>query len=177
MVLVAAVLLVVVSAGAWLLNLLGLPGNWIVLAGGALYTHFGPRAGRLDIGWGVVGALLALAVLGELIEFFAAIWGTQRAGGSWRGAALALLGSVVGGIIGLFVGLPIPVIGSLLAALLCASFGASVGAVIGERWTGRDFDTSLKIGGAAFWSRMAGTIAKSVAGALMVALLCGALLF
>jgi uncharacterized protein YqgC (DUF456 family) len=170
-----AVLLVVGSFVGWLLNLIGLPGNWLALACCAVYAWGGPNEGRLNIGWGVVGSLCALALVGELIEFLAGAWGARRAGGSSRGAALALAGSVVGGFAGMFVGVPIPVVGPLAGALLFASLGALAGAVVGERWKGRGMDESLRVGNAAFWARMLGTLGKTLVGAVMLALIFAAL--
>lgn len=167
-------LLICGSLAGWILNLLGLPGNWIVLGLCVVYAHFGPSVGRSDVGWGIVLWLLALALLGELVEFLAAFWGTQRAGGSKRAAALALVGSIAGGVAGMFVGVPVPVVGSLIGAILCASLGALIGAVLGEQWKGRTKDESLRVGSAAFWSRMIGTVSKTLVGAVMVALVIAA---
>ncbi len=58
------------------------------------------------IGWKVVVALVVLAMLGEILELLAAAGGTARAGGSRRGAALALVGSIIGGLLGVFIGVP-----------------------------------------------------------------------
>ena len=77
----------------------------------------------------------------------------------------------------MFVGAPIPVIGQLVAAVLLAALGALGGAVLGERWKGRDFDESFRVGEAAFWSRMVGTLGKSLVGAVMLAVVTAAVLF
>ena len=171
-----AVLLVVGSLGCWVLNVLGLPGNWIAIGLAALYAPFGPAAGRLDMSWGIVAALAVLALVGELVEFLTAAVGTKQAGGSKRGAILSLIGSVIGGIVGMFIGVPIPVIGSLVAAVLFAGLGALVGAVIGEQWKGRPMDESLRIGNAAFWGRLFGTLGKTLVGAVMVVLIIAAVI-
>ena len=104
-----AVLLIVVAIGFWILNFVGLPGNWLVLAASALYAWLIPDEGRTDISWWAVGGLLVLALLGEIFEFAAGALGASKAGASRRGAALALCGSLVGGVVGLFVALPIPI--------------------------------------------------------------------
>ncbi len=164
-----AILLPLVLVAAWLLTLVGLPGNWIMVGIVALYALLVPVERRVDVGWGVVLVLVGLAVLGEIVEFGAGAAGTSRAGGSKRGAAMALLGSIVGGVVGLFVGLPIPVVGSFLAALLFASVGAFLGAMIGEYWEGRTMEVSVPIGVGAFWGRLLGTLAKTMVGAVMIA--------
>jgi uncharacterized protein YqgC (DUF456 family) len=116
-------------------------------------------------------ALLVLAALGELVEFAAGAVGAAKAGGSRRGAALALVGSLMGGLFGLFVALPVPLVGPIIGALLFGGLGALGGAVLGEQWKGRDLDESLRIGHAAFWGRLFGTLGKVLAGAVMIAVL------
>jgi uncharacterized protein YqgC (DUF456 family) len=173
-----AVLLFVMCLVSWTLNVASLPGNWIVVALCVLYGQFGPAEGRLDIGWGAIVTLLVLAIAGEIIELLAGAMGAKHVGGSKRGAALALVGSMLGSLVGLCVGVPIPVIGPLAGAILFAGLGATVGAVIGERWKGRDFDESLRVGEAAFWGRLLGTLGKGLVGALMVAVVgCALVLF
>ncbi len=100
----------------------------------------------------------------------------SKAGGSRRSAALALVGSLIGGISGLAIGVPVPVIGSLVAAVLFAALGALAGAMIGESWKGRDLDQSLRVGKAAFWGRVLGTLAKALIGAVMVVVALAALI-
>ena len=81
---------------------------------------------------------------------------------------LALVGSLVGGVVGMVVGVPIPIIGSLAAAPIFGGLGAMVGAMLGESWLGRDFESSLEIGKAAFVGRMLGTLGKLIVGSVMV---------
>jgi uncharacterized protein len=170
-----AVMLVVASVLCWAANVFGLPGNWLILFFAAIYAHFGPDQGRMDIDWGSIAGLGALAVMGEVIEFLAGAVGAKRAGGSKRGALLALLGSMLGGIVGIFVGIPIPIVGQVVAAVLFAGLGALGGAILGERWKGRDMQESLRVGQAAFWSRLLGTLGKTLVGAVMLAVLVVAL--
>ena len=168
-------LLCVTVATGWVLNLLGMPGNWLIVAAAALYAWLVPGDSRLAIGWPAVGGLVALALLGEVVELVAGALGVSKAGGSRRGAILALAGSLVGGMVGLVVGVPIPVVGSLVAAVGLAGVGALAGAVVGESWKGRDLDHSLRVGQAAFWGRICGTLAKTMIGAVMVAVVLAAL--
>ena len=174
-----AVLLILIAVILWVLNFVGLPGNWLVLASAACYAYFIPNDARTDISWWAVGALLALAAAGEFIEFAAGALGATKAGGSRRGAALALGGSLVGGILGLFFGLPIPipVVGPIVGALLFASLGAWGGAVLGEQWKGKDFDESIRVGHAAFLGRLLGTLGKVFMGAVMIVVLLVTLAF
>ena len=171
----AAVLFTVVLVASWIAQLIGLPGNWLIVAAAALYAWLVPADAWASIGWRAVSVLLVLAILGEIVEFVAGAMGVSTAGGSRRGALLAIVGSLVGGVLGLFVGLPIPVVGSLVSAVVFGGLGALAGAVLGETWKGRDFDTSLEIGKAAFVGRMLGTVAKLVVCTLMVVVGLGAL--
>jgi uncharacterized protein len=168
-------LLIVVLLASWVLTLLGMPGNWLMVAATATYAYLMPSESAASIGWKVVAVLFVLAALGEIIEFLAGSVGAARAGGSKRGAVLALLGSIIGGIIGIFIGMPIPLAGPIFAALLFAAGGAMTGAILGEFWAGRNLDVSWQIGKAAFLGRLLGTLGKMLIGAVMVALVVAAL--
>jgi uncharacterized protein YqgC (DUF456 family) len=172
----AAILLIFVLVAGWFLQLVGLPGNWLIVAAAALYAWLMGADATTALGWPSVIAILVLAVLGEVIEFAAGAMGVTGAGGSRRGALLAIVGSIVGGIVGLIVGVPIPVIGQLVAAIVFGGLGALVGAVIGEVWKGRDLDASLEIGKAAFIGRMLGTAGKMVICTLMVIVAAAAII-
>ena len=161
----------------WTLNLFSAPGNWLIVLAAAVYAYFGPDAGRLDVRWYTVVALLVLAIIGELIEFMAGALGAKRVGGSKRGAVLALIGSVIGAIIGVFVGVPVPVIGQLVAALFFASVGALCGALLGEQWKGKELEEAWRVGKAAFVGRLLGTLGKFMFGAIMLGVAAGSLLF
>ena len=162
--------LAAVLIGCWASNLFGLPGNLLIVVAVAAYAYYQPVPPPLSIGWVTVGITAFLAALGELVEFAAGAAGVTKAGGSRRGALLALAGSIVGGIVGMFVGLPVPIIGPLLGALIFAGLGAMVGAFLGEQWKGRNLDQSWHVGKAAFWARLFGTLAKTMLGAVMVAI-------
>ncbi len=88
---------------------------------------------------------------------------------------MALAGSILGGFLGLIVGLPVPLLGPVLAAVLFAAAGAMAGAMLGEIQSGRDLPTSWRIAKLAFWGRLAGTAAKLLVGAVMIAVVVIAL--
>jgi uncharacterized protein YqgC (DUF456 family) len=67
--------------------------------------------------------ITALGVLGELIEFLAAMGGAKRAGASWVGSLGAIAGAIAGAIIGTIV-IPIPFFGTLLGACIGAGLCA-----------------------------------------------------
>lgn len=171
-----AILLVLVLAAGWALNLFGLPGNWLNVAAVVCYAWLFPAGQRLSVSWWVVSAVLLLAVAGEVLELVAGAAGARRVGGSRRGAVLALAGSVAGSLIGAAIGLPIPIIGSLAAIVLGAALGALGGAMLGESWKGRHLDHGWQVGQAAFWGRLLGTGSKLAIGAAIVAVVLAALL-
>lgn len=171
-----AILLTVLALAGWLLNVLGMPGNWILVAlGGACYW-FRPESYMTHMALLTLASMIAVAGLGELLEFVASALGAKRQGATTRGTALAILGSVVGAIAGLFFGtaIPIPIVGNVIGSLLLGAAGAFAGAIAGERWAGKDWDTSLQIGSAAFWGRLLGTIGKVVCGTVVCAVFMAA---
>lgn len=163
-------LFILMILGFWLINLVGLPGNWFIVAICLIWMFFGPADYRFP--WIVVAVLAVLALIGEGIEFGASVLGTKKLGGSGRGATLSVIGSVIGGIVGAIFGIPIPipVVGILIGSILFAAIGAWVGATIGEKWVGKSTQESVKIGGAAFVGRLLGTVGKLVMGSVMVVL-------
>jgi uncharacterized protein YqgC (DUF456 family) len=170
-----ALLLILVLLACWPLTLLGMPGNWLMVVATAVYAWLVPAPSTAGLGWKTVVALVVLAALGEIVELLAAALGVAKAGGSRRGALLALAGSILGALVGIFVGLPIPLIGSVVAAVLFAGLGAMAGAVLGETSVGRDADATWRIAKLAFWGRLAGTLGKIILGAVMIALVMAAL--
>lgn len=155
----------------WVASVLGLPGNWGIVAAAALLAWLAPEAWATRLGWPGVLLLAGLAGLGELLEFIAGSAGVGQSGGSRRAMVLALLGSLIGAVVGFFVGLPIPVIGGLVASLLFSGLGAAAGAILGQRWLGRNWSETMAVGWAAFYGRLLGTLGKSICGAVMVGVL------
>jgi uncharacterized protein YqgC (DUF456 family) len=153
----------------WVLTLLGMPGNWLIAVVALVYNLLAPEGSRLELGQWTVITTFALAALGEALESLAGAMGVARKGGSRRGAVGALVGSLVGALLGVLVGLPVPIVGSVLAAVVFASGGALVGTMIAETTTGKDLPTSVDIGVAAMWGRLFGSIAKTIVGGVMVA--------
>ena len=161
-------LLILVLIAGWCMTMLSMPGNWVMVGAVALFAWLAPSDGP-DISWQIVVVLVVLAIVAELLELAASALGAKRAGGSRRGAVLAIFGSMVGAIIGAMVGVPIPVIGSLVAAIVFAGAGALVGAMLGETWKGRTLAESWKVGQSAFWGRLLGALAKTgIATAMLV---------
>jgi uncharacterized protein YqgC (DUF456 family) len=168
-------MLVLVMVAGFVLTLLGLPGNWIMVAATALYVFWLPGDSALSIGWPTLVALIVVAAVGELVELVAGALGVAKVGGSRRSAAFAVGGSFLGGLLGLVVGLPIPFIGPIVAVLVFASAGALVGAVLGEDVRVGDPGHRWRVGRAALWGRLLGTAGKTLAGAVIAAIVVAAL--
>lgn len=152
----------------WIMNVLGMPGNWVIVALSA-GSYFLVNDGRsLHVGLASLAAIVVVALLGELLEFAASAMGASRLGASKRATVLAVVGSIVGAIVGLMAGgfIPIPIIGSLIGSLLLGGLGAATGAVGGERWAGKSWDDSMQVGHAAFWGKLLGTLGKAVCGTI-----------
>jgi hypothetical protein len=162
--LIYCVLLVV----CWCMTLFGLPGNWLILVLACAVTWLAPAESRLETAPIILGALLALAVGGEAVEFAAGSAAANRAGGTRRGAVGALGGAMLGAMAGAMVGLPVPIIGSAVAAILGGAVGAMAGALALEFHGGRGLVASWRVGHAAFWGRLFGTLSKAAIGAVMV---------
>lgn len=165
-------LLTMLALASLTANILGMPGNWVVVAMAAACLWLAPADRLSHVGWVPFIAIALVAVFGEVLEFAASALGASRMGGSKRGTVLAVLGSIVGAIAGLFCGtiIPIPILGSVIASLLLGASGAFAGAITGERWAGKDWDASFQIGGAAFWGRLLGTVGKAVCGTIACAI-------
>ena len=58
---------------------------------------------------------------------------------------------------------------AVVGTLLGAGLGATAGAILGESWKGTDIDQALRVGHAAFWGRLTGSLAKIVVASAMVA--------
>ena len=145
---------------ALILDLVGLFGNWIILGqivlvwilSGQTYFH----------SWLGLGALVGLAILGEVLETALAGYGAKKFGGS-KGSMLAALVGCIGGAI---VGTPIlPIIGTLIGACMGA-FGAA--AVYDYLQHERDVKDAAMIGVGAALGKVGGLFAKLFCGLTML---------
>lgn len=98
-----------------------LPGNWLIVITTSLFAWW-----RWDDGVFSAYTLLAitaLALAGELIEFFSGMGGARKAGAGWRGSLGAIIGAITGAVLGTLL-IPIPFFGTILGACtgagLCA---------------------------------------------------------
>jgi len=164
-----ATLLTLLNLVFWAGILFGVPGIWLMVLGAAIIEWLQP--GEYMFSQATLYVSAGLALLGEILEFLMGAAGARQAGGSKRGAALAIVGGIVGAILG--TALPIPVLGTLIGA--CA--GAFAGSLVGDRMAGRPMNQSVEAGRGAAIGRFWGTTAKMVIGAVVVVLLAVAAYF
>lgn len=163
MVYVYATLLTILNLLFWFGILFNLPGTWLMVLLATLFEWLTPAESMF--GWTVLAVAVALAALGEILEFALGAAGSRQAGGSRRAAALAIVGGVIGAILG--TPLPIPIAGTLIGACL----GAFAGSLLGDIWAGRPLFRSVAAGKGAAVGRFWGTVSKMIVGGMIVLLL------
>ena len=146
---------VLVFGGASLfLNAVGLPGNWALLILAVAYawiTHFG------RVGWGTLGIMAGLALLGEGLEFAAGLAWTAKKGVSRRGT----FGAFLGGLAGAVLASPLmPPLGPMIGAFA----GTFAGATLFEYSVEKKHAVALRAGRTAFVGRVIATGIKTLCG-------------
>ncbi len=145
------------------LTAITLPGNWLIVLWAVILKVWQPEL----VSWWSLVALVALAGVGEGLEFLASALGATKAGGTKHGAIGAMLGSLVGAIVGIVV--PPPIVGSII----CAALGAATGAVVGERVINkRSWEETRKVAAGAAIGRVIAMFAKILIAAMMALVLC-----
>lgn len=150
-------LIALLFAGLWI-NLLGLPGLWLMIVAHATYgwaTDWGVHAS-----WESVALLAGIACLAELAEFFSGAAGAKSAGGSKRGMLGAMAGGLLGGLLLTFL-VPVPIVGTVIGVLAGTFLGALASEVL---WVGRPGAHAAKIGLRAALGRLLGILIKTAAG-------------
>ena len=158
-----ATLITLLNLVFWASILFGMPGIWLMLLVAAVIEWLQP--GEYMFGQATLYVSAGLALLAEILEFLLGAAGARQAGGSKRGAALAIVGGVIGAVLG--TALPIPVLGTLIGA----SAGAFAGSLLGDRLAGRPMDRSVEAGRGAAIGRFWGTTSKMIIGAIVFVLL------
>lgn len=150
---------------AFALLVLGFPGTWLFLL---LALAFAWWTGFAWVGTTSLAVLAALAVAGEVLEFWLGASAAARVRPSWKVAAGAIFGGLVGGLLGapLLFGL-----GALLGALA----GTFAGAALAVAWEGGSVEEMWRTGLAAMRGRWWGFLAKLVTLCTMVAAFVAAL--
>ena len=151
-------LLLVMMVCGLFLNILGLPGLWLMVAAHGAYAL--TTGWNVYVGWASLATLVVLALFAEAVEFFAGAAGSKAAGGRTRG----MIGAVVGAFLGaIFLSVvPIPIVAQVVGACL----GAFIGAAVME-FTDKDWRHSFRVGVGAAKGRFWGIVSKSAFGVLM----------
>lgn len=153
-------LLILLNA-CWLVTVLfTLPGNWLMVISTYLFAWWQWERGIF--GWPLLVTITVLALLAELIEFFAGAGGAKRAGAGWLGALAAIGGAIGGAVMGTFV-IPVALFGTVLGAMLGAGFCTW----LVERASGKQQDDSLRSGVGAGTGVLIGTLSKFCLGAMI----------
>ena len=155
-----SVLLVMLNAIWLLLVVFGLPGNWLIVICTCLFAWW--RADDGVFSFYTLLTITVLAVIGELIEFFAGAGGAKKAGASWRGSIGAIIGAVTGAVVGTFA-IPVPFLGTLIGA--CT--GAAIGAWSLELTGGRKLQDSFRYGIGAGIGQFLGITSKFILGVII----------
>lgn len=148
-------LMVAVIAGLSL-SVFQLPGTWVILASGVVYTYFHDFK---PFGLVTLVVLLVVALLAEVAEFVAAAHGVKRRGAS----KAASWGALVGGLLGMILLAPVPMVGPILGGFI----GCFAGAFIMERNAHGDIHKGASIGLAAVMGRLVGMIIKTSSAFIM----------
>ena len=152
-------LMVFVLFAGLAMNIVGLPGLWLMIAG---YAGFAWLTGwEHYIGWPSTITMLVLALAAEGVEFAAGAAGSKAAGARKRG----MIGAVIGGVLGAIFLSIIPVI--VVAQVVGACLGAFIGAAVAEFWD-RDAAHSIRVGIGAAKGRFWGIVTKLAFGIVML---------
>lgn len=143
------------------LNVFGLPANWLILGFVCLWKYIYPDTAHMDMLFFTL--LIGFAVLGEVLEFGLQIIKARKYGSSSSGTFAGMVGAIAGAILlaPLFFGL-----GALIGALL----GAWTGCFLMEKCKGRPTGESVDAAFGAMMGRFLGTVCKCGAGGAMLAL-------
>lgn len=137
----------------------GLPGTWMFIALALIIEfvdrYYRPEGDMQTFSWWILIVAVLLAGLGELLEFFAGMFGAKRAGSTTRGMVGSLIGGIAGGLAGIAV--PPPVLGSLFGALVGTFAGAIIGEMSHHEGT---FNKSIRPATGATIGRILGTLSK-----------------
>lgn len=169
-ILILALLLLVNAVGV-LAVLFQLPGTWLILAatGGAAWLLRDSQT----FGWWTLGILLALAILGEIVETASGAIGSRSTGGSrsaaWLSIPFAIVGATLGASLAGSLSLAIVWIAPVWLVIVLAggALGAAGGAILGDRLSGRSWEDSRRAGLGAAVGRLGGTVGKLAVAAVM----------
>ena len=164
---VVLIILILAMPAGLIAVVLGLPGTWLILVASVFYgwlTDFAIITSQLLLG------LLALAVVAELLDLTAGLWGARRYGGTKK----AMVGTMIGGILGA-VALSPMLFG--FGTIVGAFFGAFVGAFSMTYLEQRKMDEAMRVGWGALLGRVFAMVFKGAAVVTMIGLDVWAIFF
>jgi uncharacterized protein len=163
---IVKILFFALSAGLYLCQILGIPGNFAgpLVALVYLLLTDGP------MGWGKFVVMLILAISGEIMDGLMGLLGAKKYGASKKGMIAAGIGGFAGALIG---GAVVPVIGSVIGVFL----GIFLCTFITEyRLEEKDVESSRLAGKGAVIGKMLALAYKYAVG-LVILILLGFSLF
>jgi uncharacterized protein len=140
------------------IQLLSLPGLWLMAAAAGLYALV--TRGQYLWPWGIT-VILGLCVVGELLEFIAGAGGAKKAGGSKRSMLFGTVGGIAGGLL---LSIPVPVIGTIAGVCL----GAFAGATLAQLTVAKDARHSALVGIGAAKGTLLGILLKLSIGVVIL---------
>ena len=152
----ALAILIVGMVGGLVLVPLGLPGLWVMV--GAILAY-GWLTDFRSLSVALIAIVLALALVGEIIESWLGFRFAKRYGGSSRSG----WGALIGGVVGAIIGVPIPVIGSVIGAFL----GSFIGAALFEYSASRQLGVATRAGWGSVVGRAAAAAVKIALGVII----------
>src|SRR5262249_6414023 len=108
-------LLLLISLAGVALNILSLPGNWLMLAAALAWSWFHNWGTPT---WYILLFMLIALLIAEALEFLGSVIGARKFGASRTAAGFSIVGAFVGALLGFLI--PIPIIGNLIGAILGA---------------------------------------------------------
>jgi uncharacterized protein YqgC (DUF456 family) len=148
-------LLIILNAFWLVLVPFALPGNWLIVITTSLFAWWRWQDGVFSPYTLIAIAILAL--IGELVEFFAAAGGAKKAGATLLASVAAIIGAIAGALIGTLV---LPLLGTIIGACI----GAGLAASIVELAAGKTPDASIRSGLGASLGHLLGSTAKLAIG-------------
>lgn len=144
-----------------LLTVFGLPGNWLMLILVAVWHFVLPIPSTLTLWYWLI--VLAIAVVGEVLEFFLQVKQARKYGSSNTGTAGGVIGAIAGAI------LLAPFLFGI-GAFIGAMLGAWCGCFVFELLRGMDTKTAGRAALGAMFGRFLGTVCKLGCGVVIWAI-------
>ena len=139
-------------------------GTLIILIGSVLYAAM---TDFLAINLSTLIVLLALYIVGEILEYVFVILGAKKFGASNVAAAGAIIGGILGAVFGaVFFG-----IGIILGTFL----GIFLGAFLAEFGIKKDFIQSIKAGAGSIFGRVGSVVAKIIIAFIMFGMMASSI--